>query len=141
MPADALSSAEMKYTTTEKERLAIVWAIQKLRHFLLGALFILETDYKPLLWIELLYLRQVCSSGHWNCGSLTTPSWDDNTQADSLSPLPVSLVALEPYLQRADPVLSGAHEPPKAAKEHATRQSKLRYAFSTVFRFFLIRFQ
>jgi len=45
----ALSSAEMKYTTTEKECLAIVWAVQKLQYFLWGILFTLETDHKPLL--------------------------------------------------------------------------------------------
>jgi len=46
-----LSSAEMKYSTIEKECLAIVWAVRKLRHFLLGTSFILETDHKPLLWL------------------------------------------------------------------------------------------
>jgi len=35
----ALASAEMKYTTTEKKCLAIIWAVQKIHHFLLGTLF------------------------------------------------------------------------------------------------------
>ena len=48
----ALSMAEKIYTITEKECLAIVWAVCKLRHFLQGAPFILETDNKPLLWLE-----------------------------------------------------------------------------------------
>ena len=47
-----LSSAEKKYTTTEKECLAIIWAVHKFRHFLLGVPFILETDHKPLKWLE-----------------------------------------------------------------------------------------
>ena len=118
----ALTSAEMKYTTTEKECLAIVWAVQKLRHFLLRASFILETDHKPLLWLE--------SAKASHARSLRLERWSlelrafnftvrhrpgiDNKQADSLSRLPVSLVALEPFFtapqlsqaQRTDPVLS-----------------------------------
>ena len=47
-----LSTAESKYSTIEKECLAIIWATRKFRHFLLGAPFILETDHKPLMWLE-----------------------------------------------------------------------------------------
>ena len=47
-----LSMVERKYATNEKECLAIVWAVCKLCHFLLGTPFILKTDYKPFLWLE-----------------------------------------------------------------------------------------
>ena len=48
----ALISAEQKYTTSEKECLAIIWATRKLCHYLLGTTFTIETDHKPLEWLE-----------------------------------------------------------------------------------------
>lgn len=47
----ALNDAEKRYSTIEKEALAIVYSVTKLKQYLLGMPFILRTDHKPLLTI------------------------------------------------------------------------------------------
>lgn len=44
----ALTSAEQKYTTSDKEYPAIIWVTCKFRHYLLGTSLTVETDHKPL---------------------------------------------------------------------------------------------
>ena len=43
-----LSSAEKNYSNIEREALAVVWSILRLRHLLLGRSFTLVSDHKPL---------------------------------------------------------------------------------------------
>ena len=47
----ALCDAETRYSTIEKEFLAIVWAIQNYRAYLLGRHFTVYSDHKPLMGI------------------------------------------------------------------------------------------
>ena len=47
-----LSSVECKYSTLERECLAIVWRMTKFRLYLAGKPFILQTDHKPLSYLN-----------------------------------------------------------------------------------------
>ena len=46
-----LSTAEKNYTTTEREGLAMVYALQKFRHYLLGSHFKMFTDHSTLKYL------------------------------------------------------------------------------------------
>ena len=63
----ALSPVERRYSQTEKEALAIVWAIEKLHIYLYGSHFKLITDCKP---VQLIYgnpkSKPPARIEHWN---------------------------------------------------------------------------
>ena len=117
-----LNTAELNYSTTENECLAIVRAVHKFSHYLIGAHFILETDHKPLEWLEAtrasksrsqrlerwsLELRAFQFSVKHRCG-------EENQHADALSRHPIRVVTVDSSLDHAaiaqaqgsDPVVS-----------------------------------
>ena len=46
-----LSQAELNYSNIEREALAIVFVVTRLKQFLLGRRFTLQTDHKPLKYL------------------------------------------------------------------------------------------
>lgn len=50
----SLTKQEQKYTVTEKECLAVIWSVEKLRHYLEHTHFKVITDHHSLLWLHRL---------------------------------------------------------------------------------------
>ena len=48
----SLSKSELNYSTTEKECLAVIAAVQYFRHYLYGRTFTVYGDHEPLKWID-----------------------------------------------------------------------------------------
>ena len=46
-----LTEAERRYSNIEREALAIVWSVVRLKHFLMGNQFDIKTDHKPLQYL------------------------------------------------------------------------------------------
>lgn len=98
----SLSDTEKKYSVTEKECLAIVWGIEKMRPYLEGYHFTILTDHQCLKWLQsikspagrlarwAMYLQQYDFTIKYRKGSL-------NRLADALSrdPLPATVCIAE----------------------------------------------
>lgn len=47
-----MNEAETRYSTIEKEMLAIIWAVKYFRPYVYGNKFKIITDHKPLVWLQ-----------------------------------------------------------------------------------------
>ena len=120
--ARTLNTAEVNYSTTEKECLTIVWAVNKFCHYLIRAHFILETDHKPLERLEATGASKSRSQRleHWSLElhafqfSVKHRRGEENQHADALSRHPIRVVIVDSSLDHAaiaqaqgsDPVVS-----------------------------------
>ena len=94
-----LNSAECNYSTTEKECLAVLYAVHQFRPYVYGKEFVLVSDHEPLRWIDSvkdprqrlirwrLKLRDYEYTFKYKPGKL-------NTNADALSRNPVTKESL-----------------------------------------------
>ena len=70
--SSALNAAERNYTTTERECLALVWSLKKLRPYLEGYVFTAVTDHSALKWLRTMkeptgrLARWALELQHWN---------------------------------------------------------------------------
>ena len=93
----ALTAVETRYSTIEKEMLAIVFALMKLKTYLLGSSFDVITDHKPILGIVNKPIdrlsnrlqRWILNIQHFRF-SVSYLRGRDNVLADALSRLPTT---------------------------------------------------
>ncbi|KAG1956974.1 gag-pol fusion protein [Pimephales promelas] len=84
---------EVRYSTVEKECLAVKWALDTFRYYLLGREFTIETDHRPLQWMDRMrdtnarITRWYLSMQPYKFNIQHVPG-KSNTTADFLSRLP-----------------------------------------------------
>ena len=99
-----LTSAERKYTTTEKECKAVLCAVERLRPYLEGSPFTVFTDHSSLLWLA----------------KINNPSGRLARWAMSLSAYDITIVHRAGSQNQVPDALSRAFEGLCAAKEFTT---------------------
>lgn len=97
-----LNTAEKKYASIEREALAIIFGIRHFKHYLLDNPFTIETDCRPLLWLENIKETDSGRLQRWAI-SLSSMKYKIkykegkvHRNADFLSRLPIAVVEESP---------------------------------------------
>lgn len=122
-----LNETEQRYSTIERELLAIVWATKHFRPYLFGTKFLLYTDHRPLVWLKNLkepnskLTRWALKLEEYNFDIQYIPG-KSNRVADALSRIqlnPISLndlnENLEPRLNTPEPIFDNVSILPERA--------------------------
>jgi hypothetical protein len=94
------SETERRYPIIEQEAYAIMFALERWQHYLLGREFVIETDHRPLVWIQ---AKKDCRGklGRWSLRlaefnfKVNYVKGETNIDADSLSRAAVASVTRE----------------------------------------------
>lgn len=90
-----LSASERNYSTTEREALAVVWAVKRFRGYIEGTEVVLRSDHQPLKWLLSIktptgrLARWALELQSYNLKIEYTPG-KNNVVADTLSRPPLS---------------------------------------------------
>jgi hypothetical protein len=122
-----LNSAELNYSTVEKECLAIVWACKHFRPYLLGRKFQILTDHRELTWIfnvkdpssRLLRWKLLLEEYDYE---IKYKPGKQNMNADSLSRYPVLAIEAEELTQnRKTRIIKEMHSDPVGGHQGINR--------------------
>jgi hypothetical protein len=122
-----LNSAELNYSTVEKECLALVWACKHFRPYLLGRKFQIFTDHKALQWIfnvkdsSSRLLRWKLSLEEFEYEVKYKPG-KQNANADGLSRYPVLAVETKKLTpERKNKIMREIHSDPIGGHQDVNR--------------------
>jgi len=126
-----LTKAEVNYSTREREMLAILWCVEKLRDWLWGRPFTVYSDHKSLSWIKSAMLdhgrlsRWAFKLSAYEFDILYKPGVE-NTVADCLSRAAVNIIKFDRRKIDGKLTLRGVASSGKPAQASRARRKRKR---------------